>query len=303
MLFVVGAGRSGTTLLAELLGAYAEAFRVDEKRYVWAYGAYWRRHDVRDPGDATLKVRSYIQCYFNKIAENKMTPWLIEKTPSNCFRIGFVEQIFPGSRYVHIVRDGRAVAYSSYRAFLGEQVHDEIGSALDERQLSHRVQYLVQRFPELIRRIRYGDLPPTGWLPYIVRKGEEVIQTLLSDKPALWGARYPGIEKDRACLTPLALAALQWRMSIEAVQEGLKSYISPDRRIEVSYEALIDDPVQVLKTITEWAGIDANQAAHVAVAKKVRKPATEKWKQCLSPDEKALLEDYLKQHLTKLGYL
>ncbi len=302
MLFVIGAGRSGTTLLAELLGRYSETFRVDEKRYVWTYGAYWRRHDVRHPEDATPKVRSYIQRYFNKIAANKMTPWLIEKTPSNCFRIGFVDQIFPGSRYVHIMRDGRAAAYSSYRAFFGEKVQDEIGSALDKRQLSHRVRYLIQRFPELIRRIKYGDLPPAGWLPYAVRKGEEVIQTLLSDKPALWGARYPGIEKDRSCLAPLALAALQWRMSIEAAQDGLKSYIPQDRRIEISYEALMDDPVQTLKTITEWAGIDANQADHVAAAKMVRKPVTEKWKQYLSSDEKALLDDYLKQYLMKLGY-
>ena len=302
MLFVIGAGRSGTTLLAELLGGYSGAFRVDEKRYTWAYGAYWRAHDVRGPEDATPKVCSYIQGYFNKIAKQEMAFWLIEKTPSNCFRIGFVDQIYPGSKYIHIVRDGRAAAYSSYRSFLGEKVHDEIGGALAKRKLSHRIQYLVQRFPELIRRITYGDLPPTGWLPFVLRKGKEVVQTLLSDRPALWGARYPGIEKDRTRLAPLGLAALQWRKSIDAAQEGLKCYIPEDRWIEVRYEELVNDPVQVLERITEWAGIEANQTDHEELAKIIRKPAKDNWKQHLSSDDQALLDEHLGQHLLKLGY-
>jgi hypothetical protein len=40
---------------------------------------------------------------------------LVEKSPINALRIGFLEAIAPGARFVHIVRDGVDVAYSIER--------------------------------------------------------------------------------------------------------------------------------------------------------------------------------------------
>ena len=53
IVFVIGAGRSGTTILADPIGLHPEATKLAEKRYLWSYGAYWRSHDLRGSEDAS----------------------------------------------------------------------------------------------------------------------------------------------------------------------------------------------------------------------------------------------------------
>ncbi|MBI4881980.1 MAG: sulfotransferase [Planctomycetes bacterium] len=108
-LFVVGAPRSGTSFLGEACGMLPEfsyhyeppltkaaarcvhegwwSFPVARRFYRYAYWWLTRR---RLAGDLRFA----------------------EKTPQNCFLIGFLKSAFPHAQFVHIIRDGRDAALS-----------------------------------------------------------------------------------------------------------------------------------------------------------------------------------------------
>jgi len=59
------------------------------------------------------RKKKYINDKFISIAKAYDTDWVLEKTCANSLRVGFVDEIFPDAKYIHIVRDGRDLACSA----------------------------------------------------------------------------------------------------------------------------------------------------------------------------------------------
>lgn len=109
-IFVIGAPRSGTSLLFSILRSSSrvahwpgEAHEVWEARYHPALRG-WESNalsaaDVED--DAATSIR---RSFFLVTGGRKR---LIDKTPRNSLRVPFVDAIFPDARYVFLRRDGR----------------------------------------------------------------------------------------------------------------------------------------------------------------------------------------------------
>jgi hypothetical protein len=118
--FVLGCGRSGTSFLGSALGAHPAVEFWFEPHAVWAavdsrtdYGG-WHGPDgqARLCGqDVDMRIRARFQRAFAPSA-GRIT---VEKTPINTFRIGYLDALHAGARYVHIVRDGIEVASSIAR--------------------------------------------------------------------------------------------------------------------------------------------------------------------------------------------
>lgn len=120
--FIVGCGRSGTTVLGAILKTHPEICYLVEPYHYWA--AIDRRTDATNlyyevdalffmdarHASARAKVR------FNRLIHGARArsgrPAVIEKTPHNVCRIGFLEALAPGARYLTIVRNGLDVARS-----------------------------------------------------------------------------------------------------------------------------------------------------------------------------------------------
>jgi hypothetical protein len=110
--FIVGAPRSGTTFLGELLSRLPEvAYHFEPPhtkraaRFVyegaWSYGrARWY-----------YRAR-YAWLILRRLEGGRV---FVEKTPRNAFLIPFLSKAFPRSRFVHIIRDGRDVVASLRR--------------------------------------------------------------------------------------------------------------------------------------------------------------------------------------------
>lgn len=158
-IFIVGMPRSGTTALRDVLitnPAFATTTSLTRKvpvcypmlrvlrvfhptpRPVEA-GSMWDRFvrsdsDVLTAGDATPQARAY----FSRAVENVLRlcnkPRFLSKCPRNGLRIEFLRAIFPDARFIHLLRDGRAV----------------VRSILQKRQQSGS--------PE-----RWWDVKPEGW--------------------------------------------------------------------------------------------------------------------------------------------
>lgn len=108
--FVIGAPRSGTSLLFAILRSSSKlAHWPGEAHEVWE--AYyhpalrgWDSNLLR-ASDLNNKAAGYINQQFFMIAGSRRR--FIDKTPRNALRFGFLEALFPDARYVYLRRDGR----------------------------------------------------------------------------------------------------------------------------------------------------------------------------------------------------
>lgn len=123
--FFIGSGRSGTTLLGRLFDQHPEVLYLFEPYHAWA--AIEPRSDVTnfhvrtdglffmDEGQAVPEARTRFVRTMLRSVRDANRRMLIEKTPHNVCRIGFIEALVPDvsrTRYVHIVRDGVDIARS-----------------------------------------------------------------------------------------------------------------------------------------------------------------------------------------------
>ena len=115
-IIIVAAGRSGSKLLRGILASHWDAICFPrEINYIWRHGNLDFPTDELQPENARPEVVQYIRKRFDKVRSGQGKQRVIEKTCANSLRVDFVHTIFPEAYFVHLVRDGRAVAESARR--------------------------------------------------------------------------------------------------------------------------------------------------------------------------------------------
>lgn len=108
--FIIGAPRSGTSMLYAILRASPEvAHWPGEAHEVWERDYHpalrgWSSN-VLESADVEPEAARRIRRAFFLVAGKRKR--LVDKTPRNSLRVGFVDTIFPTARYVFLKRDGR----------------------------------------------------------------------------------------------------------------------------------------------------------------------------------------------------
>ena len=109
-IFIVGAPRSGTSLLYAILSRSSQLRHwPGESHEIWEADVHpatrgWESNAL-SAADATAEVAARIRRSFFLVTGKKHR--LLDKTPRNALRVPFVDAIFPDARYIYLRRDGR----------------------------------------------------------------------------------------------------------------------------------------------------------------------------------------------------
>ncbi|MGC6424334.1 MAG: sulfotransferase family protein [Lentimonas sp.] len=301
---LLGAARSGTTFLGRSALSKANGVcYLGEPNHIWMHGHAYRRHDVLGSEDADEAIVSYIRRRFLEKMEVAGANVIIEKTPSNCLRLPFINKVFPEAKYIHLVRDGRGVVASAAKEWLGagKDAHDSKelrqGSSLS-RVGKGLCAYM--RFRDRISSVRdLLELPS-----YLPRFGRFVMRNMTSGRDYSWGPRFPGMRSFRSEHSLYETCAEQWRIQVSSVQDNLH-LIDQDRLYELSFEELMTSPRTQIGQLLEWMDVSIEVGKLEAVLSSVQRRTSAGNKDPLSnlnDQERKAVEARLQPVLSALGY-
>ena len=119
--FIIGCGRSGTTILGETLSKHSEIKYLNERRDLWHkhYPEFniWESKTnnpklIAKECDVSAKRNLNLRKLFFKLQVLNSSKILLEKLPINSFRLRFLEKSFPEAKYIYLTRNGLEVSKS-----------------------------------------------------------------------------------------------------------------------------------------------------------------------------------------------
>ena len=278
---IIGAGRSGTKFLRDVLAASPEVGAVPyDVNYVWRRGFEGAADDVLPAASVGDRSRAYVRRTLMRMAGLPPTGdggILVEKTVSNALRVPFVAATLPDARFLHLVRDGREVIESALRMW---------------REPPER--------GYLLRKLRYFDFTNVGYAWWFA-KNALTARFGGGRAPAIWGPRYPGIEEDVRRLPLVEVVARQWTECVRRATRDLAAL--PDERVmSVRYEALVARP-QVMEEIARFVGLERPDTVIDAYGATVRADLQAKWRGAFGAQDLEIVRRVAGPTLAELGYV
>ncbi len=268
--FVLGTGRSGTTVLGKVLGMHRDMLFLNEPKALWhsacglddVMGSY-QLGEARyalgadDADDATRRAIHKLYSYALLVTGSGR---VLDKYPEMIFRVPFVKAIFPDAKLLFLVRNGydalRSITTWSQRAGRRSAQGIEDWWGLDNRKWNLLVRDVVAKDDALADRA-------------------EAIAGL---------ARHED------------MAAVEW---VVTMRTGLRlQEEQPDQLHVVRYEALYQEPQSVLRGVCEYCGL-RDDPKFLAYAGRTLSPVPARPAAELDP----VIRDVFIDTMDRLGYV
>ena len=230
--FILGCGRSGTTILGNLLAQHPSVTYLHEPRALWT-SAYpetdiWTERAVARHGKLVFtesdvnprKTRALRKLFALEVRKSRR-PILVEKLPINNFRLPFIRGMFPDCRFIHIWRNGLEVARS-------------IEAMSIQGRWFRPDQYRWNMLAEHAQ-----SMPETAHAPAL-------------------------------CQSYYEKGLLEWRVSTEAVTSFL-GRLPKDNWLEVPYSAFVADRLGTSERLTEFLRLTPEQTLRDFTQQNVRR--------------------------------
>ena len=276
-IFVLGAARSGTKLVRDVLGSAEDLSVVPyDVNYIW-------RKPCPDHPDDCLPIEAlqntskadWIKKTLDKSAEGSADRF-IEKTVSNTLRPDYVHALYPDAYFVVLIRNGEDVIESVFR-----QYHS-----------STPLSYAFKKFLSV----------PFAAYPYLLWYAKNTIEGRLKGQKGgdIWGPRYPGYQEDLAHDTLLSVCAKQWVSCNEKLMAYLPQ-IADDRKIIIRYEDFVQDP-SIIDKLCDHLGVADKKAVQAAYQTTVRPNQDRGWYDNLTKIQRENVLKIIDDLQAKLGY-
>lgn len=257
-IFIVGAPRSGTTLLRDLLRSHPAISITPESHFIPRFHAAWgdprsdrqaralarrilslrtiRRWELELGPQDFASCRSFAEVVdrlFSELARAQGKPRWGDKTPQYVESLPTLAELFPEARFLHIYRDGRDVARSwADRSFSPGNLYRATrhwrrmvlagrrsGRALGERYLELRYESLLDQPRETMR----------GVCDFV---GEPFTEAVIQPTPRQ--GMYSSGLSEAAQIEPTR--AQRWRESMPLADRALVESVAADLLAELGYE-------------------------------------------------------------------
>lgn len=297
---IVGAGRSGTNLLALAFEKEGPRFRnLYENRYVWTYRQRDLSCDNRTADEATPAAASWIRSH---LAHQRRTPddVLVDKTPSNALRIPFLAAVMPDVKVVNIIRDGRDNVVSRTRQWDGQRISED-PSRRTAASLAGKARILADRVRHLKTLHGRGNLPLARVPAMLADNVPALALHLLTGRPRRYAERVAGLAHILRTQGLDAAAAAQWRETVMTARTHGRR-LGAERYLEVRYEALVDDPAAVWGGIMAFLEVAPTGGGARYLRETVRPQGPPAWLEGPSRARILGVEAHLRPTLEHLGY-
>lgn len=136
--FILGTGRSGTTILGVLLSMHRDVGFLNEPKAMWhsiypdedVIGSYSRgmSHYRLDASHVTEEIKHDAHRLFGAYLSSVLSKRLVDKYPELVFRVPFVREIFPDAHFLFLVRNGwdTCASIEKWSERCGEQMNGEV---------------------------------------------------------------------------------------------------------------------------------------------------------------------------------
>ncbi len=230
-IFIIGTGRSGTTILGTLLSIHREVGFLNEPKALWhsiypdedLVGSYSRglaKYRL-SAQDASESIRATSHKLYGAYLTATASKRVVDKYPELVFRIPFVKELFPDAKFLFLVRNGWDTCQSieGWSQKKGVEVHAEEHDwwGADKRKW----------------KLLWDQVLST----------DEQFKLLLPVRDELEN--------------PIDMAALEWIISM---QEGLR-YLQefPDCMYKLHYEELVAQPQTSLTQLLDFCELSSDK--------------------------------------------
>lgn len=277
---IVGASRSGTTILFQSLSTHPQLWSLyRESQQVLGICFHPRQRDSSVLTEDDLDDHSRLRLereFFGRAgnlerlplgrlvplkARGRLSRWIallsqpykvaplrmVEKTPVNSLRIPFLKELFPDAQFLYLTRDPRSNIASIYKGWLEPR------------------KYKTYPLPAGFKIVGYGGShwsfgQPSGWRSYDGR-------------------------------TLMEICAFQWKSYNDGCLRDLAA-LNPKEVLQIRYEDLVARPAAVLKIVAGWAGVDdapfTRFAGGLPVVNTRTRPDPHKWQALKSEIDQVL---------------
>ncbi len=284
----VGAARSGTNFLGDLLSQHPQVAYWRRPKYVWRHGNAWHGDDCLTPEMVRPGVRKYIRGRFQEFLQKSGKPHLLVCTQSNSLALDFVNEVFPEVKIVHIIRDGREVAASQAKEW---QIHSSLTKSIGSRP----------PFLTLLRR-RVKEVPLSD-LPAYFPEFWGTVWTMVTRSKHRYsmGPKIKDWQNLRRTMDNLEFTALTWRECVLAARR-VGQRLGPSRYLEVRFEDVVRQPKETVPKLLAFMGLPPSPEVDEWVARKVDPSVAGKWKDRVSQAEMDKVLPYVGELCKELGY-
>ncbi|ORJ58773.1 sulfotransferase family protein [Geothermobacter hydrogeniphilus] len=230
-LFILGTGRSGTTILGVVLSMHREVGFLNEPKAMWH--AIYPHEDVigsyscgparyrLDSADVDAVVQRNANRLFGAYLASVFSNRLVDKYPELIFRVPFVRKIFPDAQFIFLVRNGWDTCSS------------------------------IDRWSDRCGEQKNGEVH--DWWGVNQRKWKLMLKELIEPDSYFADIREVAASFERHT----DMAVLEWVVTMREGMRRLRE--NGDCILMVRYEDLVGSPRRTMLGIAEFAGFDEDE--------------------------------------------
>lgn len=233
-IFVVGMPRSGTTLTEQILSSHAEVFGAGELGLLSHLSRLMQRvigngkpYPFCVDGFTGHLREEAARFYLHGLDQHDVDhAYVVDKMPHNFMHIGLIHMIFPMAKIIHIRRDPRDTALSSYQQNFKAK-HGGLGYAFDLEKIAHEINSYHEMM-EHWRKVLPGRMLEITY-EELVADQETVSRDMLEFVGLVWDAKVTNFYETKRAVRTASVAQVRQKIYSSSKQKwrNYESHLGP----------------------------------------------------------------------------